>query len=218
MNDEALRLDGVLVVRGGCPVLEVPSLVIPAGTRTAVTGPIGSGKTTLLLAAAGLIDLAAGSVSLWDRPYHSGRAPGALDLRRRLAFVAQEPCLFAATVTDNLLMGLRYRGVGKDEGRKRSAAWLERLGLSGLADRRATRLSGGERRLVALARALVLEPDLLLLDEPTAHLDRDTALQVEGLLGGALPGTTTLLVATHDWAQAERLAVRVLCMESGRIL
>ena len=92
------------------------------------------------------------------------------------------------------------------------------MGLSGLADRRATRLSGGERRLVALARALVLEPDLLLLDEPTAHLDRDTALQVEGLLGGALPGTTTLLVATHDWAQAERLAVRVLCMESGRIL
>ena len=218
MSQALLRMDGVGVMRGEARVLHVPSLAIEAGARVAVTGPIGSGKTTLLLAAAGLVDLASGVVTLSGRPYHSGRAPGALVQRRRLALVAQEPCLFAASVEDNVLVGLRYRGVASGEGRKRCAAWLERLGLTVLAGRRASHLSGGERRLVALAQALVLEPELLLLDEPTAHLDRDTALQVEALLEGALPGPMTLVVATHDWAQAGRLATRILCMESGRMV
>ena len=199
-------------------VLDVPSLVIEAGARVAVTGPIGSGKTTLLMAAAGLVDLASGVVTLSGRPFHSGRAPGALEQRRRLALVAQEPCLLASTVEDNVFEGLRYRGVARDAGRKRCVAWMERLGLVPLATRRATHLSGGERRLVALAQALVLEPELLLLDEPTAHLDRDTAQQVERLLETGLPGSMTIVVATHDWAQAERLATRVLCMESSRIV
>jgi tungstate transport system ATP-binding protein len=217
MIDALLHLDGVSVTHGTCRLLDVPSLTIDAGQRVGVTGPIGAGKTTLLRAAAGLVDLSSGVVTMSGRHFHSGRAPGALEMRRRMAFVQQEPCLFATSVEENILAGLSYRGVKNAEGRKRCAAWLDRLGLGGLARRDAAHLSGGERRLVALARALVLEPVLLFLDEPTAHLDQAAAARVESLLREALPGSTTLVLATHDMAQAERLSSRVLQMESGKI-
>lgn len=215
---EALRLEGLRVVRGGRTVLDVPSLRVGVGERIALTGPVGSGKTTLLLAAAGLIDLAAGQVLLFGSSFHAGRAPGLLSLRRRLALVAQEPCLFSTTVRGNLVAGLTYRGVPRAERHRRCDAWLQRLGLEALAGRPASQLSGGERRLVALARALVLEPELLLLDEPTTHLDRTLSPRVESLLADALPSTTTVLMATHDAAQAARLAGRTLALEDGRMV
>lgn len=214
---EALRLEGVRVVRGGRTVLDVSSLRVGIGERIALTGPVGSGKSTLLLAAAGLVDLAAGQVLLFGDLFHAGRAPGLLALRRRLALVAQEPCLFSTTVRGNLAAGLTYRGISRQERDRRCDAWLPRLGLEDLAGRPASQLSGGERRLVALARALVLEPELLLLDEPTTHLDRALLPRVETLLADALPPTTTVLMATHDAAQAVRLAGRVLSLEDGRL-
>lgn len=214
---EALRLEGVRVVRGGRTVLEVPSLRVDVGERVALTGPVGAGKSTLLLAAGGLIDLAAGQVAAFGLSFHAGRAPGVLALRRRMTLVAQEPCLFSTTVHENLAAGLAYRGVGRAERHRRCDAWLERLGLEALARRPAGHLSGGERRLVALARALVLEPELLLLDEPTTHLDRAFLPRVESLLADALPPATTVLMATHDAAQAARLAGRHLALEDGRL-
>lgn len=218
MSDSVLRLDGVRVVRAGREVLHVPSLELRAGERTAVTGPIGSGKSTLLLAAAGVIDIAAGTVSLRGRPFHTGRAPGLLECRRRIGLVAQDPYLFRGTVEQNVGLGLRCRGVARAEARDRAASWLERLGIASLARRRAGTLSGGERRLVALARALVLEPEVLLLDEPTTHLDREVVPRVERLLATSLSASTTLVLATHDAMLAARLAGRVVGLEDGRVV
>lgn len=213
-----LELDRLRVLRSGRTVLDVPSLVLGAGERVAVTGPVGAGKSTLLMAAAGLVRLDAGRVSLFGEPYHWGRPPGALRLRRRLALVAQDPCLFATTVRGNLLEGLKYRGMSRAERAARCDAWIDRLGLANLANRSAAELSGGEQRLVALGRALVLEPELLLLDEPTTHLDRALLPRVEHLLTRVSPAATTLVLATHDAAQANRLAGRVLILEAGRIV
>lgn len=213
-----LQLDHLRVLRSGRTVLDVPSLVIRAGERVAVTGPVGAGKSTLLMAAAGLVRLDAGRVSLFGESYHWGRPPGALRLRRRLALVAQDPCLFATTVRGNLLEGLKYRGFPRTDRAARCDAWIDHLGLGDLANRSAGELSGGEQRLVALGRALVLQPELLLLDEPTTHLDRALLPRVEHLLTQVLPPTTTVILATHDPAQASRLAGRRLAMDSGRIV
>ena len=214
----ALQLDQLRVQQNGRTVLDVPSLVVQPGERVAVTGPVGAGKSTLLMASAGLVRLHAGRVSLFGEPYHWGRPPGALKLRRRLALVAQDPCLFATTVRGNLLEGLKYHGFSRAERAARCDAWIDRLELGNLANRPAAELSGGEQRLVALGRALVLQPELLLLDEPTTHLDRSLMPRVEHLLTAVLPPSTTLILATHDSAQAARLARRTLSLEEGRIV
>jgi ABC-type multidrug transport system ATPase subunit len=214
----ALQLEHLRVLRGGRTVLEVDSLVIGAGERVAVTGPVGAGKSTLLMAAAGMVRLDGGRVSLFGEPYHWGRPPGMVRLRRRLALVAQDPCLFATTVRGNLLEGLKYRGLSRAERVARCDAWIDQLGLGDLANRSAGELSGGEQRLVALGRALVLQPELLLLDEPTTHLDRAILPRIERLLGHGLAEGSTLVFATHDAGQAQRLAGRVLALEGGRIV
>jgi len=210
MSAPALHLHGVRVLREGRLVLDVVDLVVRPGEGVAVTGPNGSGKTTLLLAAAGLVDLAGGHVELFGQTFHQGVAPGALTLRQRVVYAAQAPYLLTGSVRSNLAWGLRFRGLPRTERRERIERWLARLGIAHLAARSAPHLSGGEQRLVALARAFVLEPELLLLDEPFTHLDAAAVPLVEALVQAVVAAGTTLLVATHDREQAARLAARVL--------
>jgi len=209
MSAPILALAGVRVRREG-RVLGVPDLEAARGELVAVLGPNGVGKTTLLLAAAGLVDLAAGQVSAFDRPFHAGVAPGALALRRRMALAAQVPLLLAGSVRSNLAWGLRFRGVPRGERRARVERWLDRFGLAHLAHRGAPSLSGGEQRLVALARAFVLEPELLFLDEPFTHLDAAAVPRVEALVAERVAAGATVLVALHDREQAARLGARVV--------
>jgi ABC-type sulfate/molybdate transport systems ATPase subunit len=209
MSAPVLRLEGVRVTREGRST-QVPDLVIARGEAVAVAGPNGSGKSTLLMAAAGLIDLAAGRVEAFGELFHQGVAPGARHLRCRVVYAAQAPLLLAGSVQGNLAWGLRFRGMPRTERRARVAAWLPRLGIAHLAARSARHLSGGEQRLVALARAFVLEPELLLLDEPFTHLDAAAVPLVETLVNEVTAGGTTLLLATHDREQAARLVSRVI--------
>jgi tungstate transport system ATP-binding protein len=139
-----------------------------------------------------------------------------LEVRRRLTLVFQRPLLLAGTARANVEYGLRLR---RDPGRvERAAAILERMGLSPVADRNARTLSGGEAQLIALARAMVLEPEVLLLDEPTAHLDPARVALVEGAVAefrrrrGA-----TVVWATHNLFQARRMADRVALLLDGRL-
>ncbi len=178
-----LRFERVAVARGGRTVLQVDDLELPAARVTFVVGPNGAGKSSLLLAGAGLLDLSAGRVTLDGRPFHSGRAPAPKALRRRIGIAFQEPYLFGGSVADNLAYPLELRGQPKPERAERVGRALVWVGLEAMAHRPAGELSGGERKRVALARALVAEPEVLLLDEVTAGLDEAAREQVEALLG-----------------------------------
>jgi tungstate transport system ATP-binding protein len=193
------------------------SLTLEKGEFVAVIGPSGAGKTTLLR----LIDLleepAAGERYFGGQPYPS--SPGdKLALRRRIGYVRQQPAVFNMSVTDNVARGLLWRGVPRREIGGRVARMLELVQMGHLAAKSALTLSGGEAQRVAIARALITEPELLLLDEPTANLDRLAVQNFEGLLREVLAQYhTTILMSTHDLAQGRRLADRIGVMLDGRL-
>jgi ABC-type sugar transport system ATPase subunit len=211
-----VEVEGLIVRRGGRTVLEVPSLRIERGEILAVVGPNGAGKSTLVTALALLERPAAGLVRLGGEPVDWRR--GVLAARRRLALVFQEPLLFDTTVAENVATGLKLRGVSRTEIGRRVETWLKRLGIVHLAKRQARTLSGGEAQRTSLARALVLEPELLLLDEPFAALDAPTRESLAEDLVPLLREThTTTVLVTHDRDEAIELGDRLAVILAGRI-
>jgi len=178
-------------------------------------GPNGAGKSTLLLSLARLIKPERGDILFNEIPVE-----GESDLayRRRIALVLQDPLLFDTSVFDNVAAGLRFRGLHKNDIAPRVETWLERLGIIHLKNRRADELSGGEGQRVSLARALVLAPELLLLDEPFGALDPPTRNRLFEDLRRILPesGTTTIFI-THNLPEARQLAGRMAIIVSGRV-
>jgi ABC-type sulfate/molybdate transport systems ATPase subunit len=155
--------------RGGRDILRLDHLEVPAGARVAVLGPNGAGKTTLLRLLAGIDHPVTGVIRIDGTPT-TGLS---MIQRRRITFVTQQPGLLTTTVRRNIDLPLAWRGIHRPERRHRVDAVLDQLGLTGLADRSAPTLSGGEQQRVNLARALATDPTLLLLDEPAAALDVD---------------------------------------------
>lgn len=204
MSDALFRLEGVEASRGGATVLHGVDLELDAGA-TALLGPSGSGKSTLLRLLNRLADPVAGTVSFRDRDVAS------LDpheLRREACLVPQTPAPLPGTVADNVRFGPSLCGRVADV-----TAALEQAGLdAGFADRDATRLSVGEAQRVMLARALALEPAVLLLDEPTSALDEEARDGVEDTLARL---DVSMVLVTHDRGQASRLAERVVRIEDG---
>ena len=189
-------------------------LSVDPGEVVAVVGPNGAGKTSLLRALAGLLP-STGSVQV------AGREVGALPPHARgIGWVPQAPSLFAhLSARDNAAYALRADGVRRSAARAAAQAWLDRLGVGDLGDRRPAALSGGQAARVALARALAGAPDLLLLDEPLAALDAGTRDDVRRLLRQTLAGgSAAVLVVTHDPVDVVALADRVVVLESGRVV
>ncbi len=195
--------------------LNVADLHIAVGETVCLLGPTGAGKSTLLNLMAGLDTPTSGEVRFADSPLVAASLPVAV--RRRIAVIHQRPLLLSGTVRSNVEFGLRIRGTKKRS--TRVDAVLERLGLQKLAAQSAHTLSGGQIHLVALARALVLETDVLLLDEPTANLDPARVALVEEVVGEMQQKRgTTVVWATHNLFQARRVAQRVALLWDGELV
>jgi len=204
------ELDRVTASRGANVVFEGLTVAIPVGA-TCIAGPSGVGKSTLLRLLNRLADPAAGEVRYQGRDL---RSLDVLALRREVGLVPQLPALLDADVAENVCYGARLAG--------RDADVAGVLGLAGLdaafADRPAGRLSVGEQQRVMIARALALEPRVLLLDEPTSALDEDTKRAVEATLAGLRERLgLSFIFVTHDLHQARRLADRVLYLQDGQL-
>jgi tungstate transport system ATP-binding protein len=211
-----LELRGLRVKRGGVDVLDVPSFRLHEGELVALIGPNGSGKSSLLLSLMCLLEREAGELWFRGRKVAADRA---VEHRRRIAMVLQEPLLFDATVLENVASGLRIRGLARHEARRRATSYLDRFRLGELADRSARRLSGGEARRVSLARALAVEPDVVLLDEPFANLDPPTRQSIVDDLERTFRGSRMAAVfVTHDRTEALHLSDRLAVMNGGRIV
>jgi tungstate transport system ATP-binding protein len=190
---------------------------LAAGETVGVYGPNGAGKSTLLQALAGLLPLEAGTLEFQGRTL--GRDLDLLSYHRRIGAVFQEPLLLRGSVAHNVGLGLALRGVGRAERERRVRAALEQLKIAHLAERNVARLSGGEAQRTSLARALVLEPEVLFLDEPFSALDQPTRRHLVKELGAVLrERRMATLFVTHDFAEATALCDRCMLLDAGRAL
>lgn len=198
--------------RDGRSVLRIPAFEIAAGEALAILGPNGAGKSTLLSLLAGLAAPDRGTVCIGGVP-----ATG-LAARRRVSLLPQDAPMLAGSVLANVARPLRLRKVGRDDARRRAAVMLERVGLSTFADRDARALSGGEARRVALARALVTEPDALLLDEPFSGMDDSSRERLLADVRSDLRESgRTLVMVTQSRDEAVRLGSRLAVLWQSEI-
>lgn len=196
-------------------ILSIPELTFQEGKIYAIVGPNGSGKSTLLRSANLLLNPTLGTV-LFD-----GKAPKNEEetnlARRRMTFLHQSPFLFSGSVYSNIAYGLKLRGMRKEEIQTRVQESLRQADLEHLIHRSSRELSGGEYQRIAIARALALGPEVLLLDEPTANVDRTHTDQIEELiLKQKRDHGRTVIIATHTLHQAHRLADEVLFVLEGK--
>ncbi|OUS37424.1 sulfate ABC transporter ATP-binding protein [Rhodobacterales bacterium 56_14_T64] len=197
------------VVRRQGKVLVGPvDLTLQAQGVTIVIGPNGAGKTSLLKMLHGIARLNRGSLN-WACPMSEAQT--------RQAFVFQAPVMMRRSVTDNIAYPLQLIGVARAEARRRAEDWAEKVGLSHTLKQQATMLSGGERQKLALARALIRDPQVLFLDEPCASLDGRATREIEEILIRAAAGGTRLIMSTHNMGQAQRLADEVIFVLHGKI-
>jgi iron(III) transport system ATP-binding protein len=214
-----LTLEHVVKRFGEHRALDDVSLTVDDGELVAILGPSGCGKTTLLRQVAGFDPLDAGHILIGDATMSSVEHHVPPE-RRRIGIVFQSYALWPhMTVAENVAYGLTVAGVRDPERSRRVDAALELVNLSGFGERRPAQLSGGQRQRVALARCLVTEPSLVLLDEPLANLDVHlrAAMETEFARFHARTGTTMVYI-THDQREAMALADRIAVMERGRIL
>lgn len=212
------KVEQVSHSRQGHPVLDQISHFFEDGLIHAIIGPNGAGKTSFLRLLGLLEKPDKGHIFFLDRDTTS-LWPHCLSLRRRLGYLHQNPLLFQGTVFDNLALGLKYRQVPRKERQQRVENILEGFGLTSLARRPAAALSGGEAQKVALGRIMIFEPEVLLLDEPTANLDPRNTLEFEHLVADIHTNQgKTIILVTHDLGQAERLSQEVILLAQGSLV
>jgi tungstate transport system ATP-binding protein len=217
VNDALLQACGISVHRNGRLALEPTDFAVRAGETVGIYGPNGAGKSTLLQALAGLLPLSSGTITVRGEVLGQDLSPFAY--HRRIAAVFQEPLLLRGTVAYNVGLGLALRGVGKVERCALVRPALDQLKIGHLADRPIGMLSGGEAQRTSLARALVLDPEVLFLDEPFAALDQPTRRRLVREFAELLRERRMATVfVTHDLAEASALCSRCAILDAGAIL
>ncbi len=203
---------GAVIERDGRLLLDQANLRLSRGIGvTVIIGPNGAGKSLLIRTLAGLVDLDEGVVT-W-----AGSAP-ARDRARRIGFVLQRPVMLARSAIDNLIFALRAAGHTAVMAKEVAQERLKEQGLAHVAGTPARRLSGGEQQRLALLRALLADPEVLFLDEPTANLDPSSTLLIETQLREVAARGTRIIMVTQDLAQARRLAAEVVFVHKGKVL
>lgn len=214
-----IRLDGLRKAFGSLEVLRGFSLEVPPGCTVAVLGRSGSGKSVLLKHVAGLMDPDAGSVAVAGRELSGASRREVNRTRLKMGFVFQASALFdSMTVGENVRLALRRHGVAEAEREERMRWSLDRVGLTGWADRYPAELSGGMKKRAGVARAVAPGPEYLLYDEPTSGLDPVTTSMIDELvvrLKEELRATS--MVVTHDMTSAYRVADRIALLFDGRV-
>ena len=216
------RVSGVSYRYHQVPALNGLSMQVAGGERVALLGANGSGKSTLLRLLAALAFPESGEVAFCGQPLNARALQDEeffFSFRRRVGVVFQNPDvqLFNPSVFDEVAFGPLQLRWPKDQVRQRVEAALESMGIAHLRDRAPHRLSGGEKKRVALASVLVTDPEVLLLDEPSAALDPLSQLQIVSLLASWKGGAKTVITATHDLDTLEDVADRCYVFQAGRI-
>lgn len=212
-KDVILEIKDLEINRGQSFRLSIDHLNVHHGEILAIIGPNGAGKSTLLLALSKLLTPYKGQIYFRNKNIASYSD---LDYRRRIALVLQEPLLLDMTVFDNIALGLRFRGLPEKIVRQRVEKWVEKLHLEEVITKPAGKISGGQAQRASLARALAIEPEVLLLDEPFASLDQPSRLELIRDLRKLLSGSTLATIfITHIQEEALMIADRVAVLING---
>ncbi len=207
-----LSLKNIKKQYGDRQVLDLEELEIEAGKITGIRGPNGCGNTTLLNIIGGL------DMDYCGQVLYGG---GGLnkEIMKRMTTVFQKPYLLKRTVYDNIEYPLKLRGINREKSAAKVYQIMRDLEIEDLKDKRADKLSGGESQKVALARALVFQPDLLLLDEPTSNIDPDYIITMERVIKQYnLESKSTIILVTHNIEQSERICHNIISMRRGRVV
>jgi len=203
-----LHLSDASVKKSGRMILEPTNWVLTPAGCTIVMGPNGAGKTTLLRLMHGLEKPTEGAVK-WQTSFK--------DACDRQSFIFQAPVVMRRSVLENLIFPLLVRGGDRPNAVAKASEWLTAVGLTNFEQKPAGILSGGEKQKLAMARALIIKPEVLFLDEPTTNLDGASTQAIENLIKKAILNGTRIVMATHDMGQARRLATEVLFLLHGKI-
>lgn len=183
-----------------------------------IVGPNGSGKTTLLKISALLYKPMRGSVEAWGRDFWRLREKDKVALRRNMIYVHEKPILIRGSTLYNIAYGLILRGCSRGEALEAAGRLIERIGVAHLRDKPTNTLSAGEARLVSLLRAMAVNPRLLFLDEPVAHLDLRRRRLIISMIRELTASGVGCVIATHDYSLAESVADRVIVLEDGSLV
>ena len=213
-----MELKGITHIYHKRKVLDIADLCLEKGRIYSLVGPNGSGKTTLLSIMGLILRPTTGEIYFDGHPIGTEKA-SLMAIQRSMTMVLQTPYLFRMSVANNVAYGLRTRGIPRKVREARVSEALEWVGLEGFEKRGAKELSGGETKLVALARALVLDPAIIFLDEPAANVDTRHIHRLEGIITRInRERGTTVVIATHNMSQAYRLADKVFSLFEGSLV
>lgn len=217
MTEYIFKAEGLKKDYEGKTVLDIEKIEIQREKITAIIGPSGAGKSTLLHLLNRIESPSSGMI--WFEDSEIGKKVLSLELRRSMVMVFQKPLVFTTTVYENLAYGLKLRGIKKEQIREKVEEMLEITGLKDKSHQKANTLSGGEAQRVAIGRALIVRPKVLLLDEPTANLDPANISIIEELIKfGKNNYGLSVIIVTHNMFQAKRLSDNTMFMFNGKII
>ncbi|HVO38013.1 MAG TPA: ATP-binding cassette domain-containing protein [Spirochaetia bacterium] len=218
--EELVEMKDVTVTLGGRSVLRGVSVSFPEGKSTVIMGPSGSGKSTLIKTAAGLIPPDGGKVFFRGKDMFQLSENGMRELRKASGFVFQDGALWEnKTLFENLALPLEvhFPQLDQREVARRVARALERVGLAGEAYQRPAQLAGGEKKIASISRALITEPSLLFMDEPTLSIDHTMEERVAQMISDAKARGCAIIAVTHDPRLTTTLADRLVILDAGEV-